>query len=399
MLNREDFEIFKSGLIYFDNAATTQKPKQVVDAIVEYYTKYTANAHRGDYDISLKVDDKYEGVRDKVKNFINADKTSEIIFTKGSTESFNMVVFGFMAHYLKKDDEVILTKSEHASNILPWINLSEIIGFKIIYLDLNKDNSFSIENFKEKINERTKVLAIAHITNSIGDVRPVDEIGKICKDNNILFVLDATQSIGHLKVDVKKSNVDFLGFSAHKMLGPTGVGVLYGREELLERLVPLEYGGGMNVMFSSDGKYELKELPFRLEAGTRNIAGVIGLGAAIDYINSIGINKIHEYEVRLKKYLLDKIKTVPNIKTYNENVDSGLLLFNVGNYFSQDVAIFLNNYKICIRAGNHCAKMLQEVICSTNTCRVSLYFYNTEEEIDKLIEALMNQDKILDTIV
>ena len=399
MLNREDFEIFKSGLIYFDNAATTQKPKQVVDSIVEYYTKYTANAHRGDYDISLKVDDKYENVRDKVKKFINADKTDEIIFTKGSTESFNMIVFGFMAHYLKKDDEVILTKSEHASNILPWINLSEIIGFKIIYLDLNEDNSFSIDSLKEKINEKTKVLAIAHITNSIGDVRPIDEIGKICKDNNILFVLDATQSIGHIRVDVKKCNADFLGFSAHKMLGPTGVGVLYGKEEYLDKLVPLEYGGGMNVMFSSDGKYELKELPFRLEAGTRNIAGVIGLGTAIDYINNIGIDNIHEYEIKLKKYLLEKIKKVPNIKIYNENTDSGLLLFNVDNYFSQDVAIFLNNYKICIRAGNHCAKMLQEVICSTNTCRVSLYFYNTEEEIDKLIDALMNQDKILDTVV
>lgn len=399
MLNREDFEIFKTGLIYFDNAATTQKPKQVVNEIVDYYTKYTANAHRGDYDISLKVDEKYEGVRNKVKEFINASKTSEIIFTKGSTESFNMIVFGFMAHYLKKDDEVILTKSEHASNILPWINLSEKVGFKIIYLDLKEDNSFSIENLKQKINKNTKVVSIAHITNSIGDVRPIEEIGNICKENNILFVLDATQSIGHIKVDVLKYNIDFLGFSAHKMLGPTGVGVLYGKEELLNKLVPLEYGGGMNIMFSSDGKYELKELPFRLESGTRNIAGVIGLGAAVDYLNKIGIDKIHEYEISLKKYLLDKIKKVPNIKIYNENLDSGLLLFNVGNYFSQDVAIFLNNYKICIRAGNHCAKMLQEVICSTNTCRVSLYFYNTKEEIDILIEALMNQDKILDTLV
>ena len=399
MLNREDFEIFKTGLIYFDNAATTQKPKCVVDAIVDYYTKYTANAHRGDYEISLKVDQEYENVREKVKSLINAEKSSEIIFTKGSTESFNMIVFGFMAHYLKKDDEVILTKSEHASNILPWINLSEIVGFKIVYADLESDNSLSVEKLKEKISSKTKVVAIAHITNAIGDVRPIKEIGKLCRDNNILFVLDATQSIGHMKVDVIENNIDFLGFSAHKMLGPTGVGVLYGRSELLEKLVPLEYGGGMNTMFSSDGKYELKELPFRLEAGTRNIAGVIGLGACIDYLNKIGLDNIHKYEQELKRYLVLKIKKVPNIKIYNEKTDSGVLLFNVGNYFSQDVAIFLDKYKICIRAGNHCAKMLQEVICSTNTCRVSLYFYNTKEEIDKLIEALMNQDKILDTVV
>ena len=399
MLNREDFEIFNDGLIYFDNAATTQKPKSVVNKIVDYYTKYTANAHRGDYDISLKVDEEYEGVREKVKNFINADSSNEIIFTKGSTESFNMIVFGFMAYYLKENDEVVLNKGEHASNILPWITLSEKIGFKIKYAELESDNSLSVKNIEKEINEHTKVIALAEITNAIGDVRPVKEIGELCKKYNILYVVDVTQSIGHKKVDVKENNIDFLGFSGHKMLGPTGVGVLYGRKELLEKLVPLEYGGGMNIMFSSDGSYELKELPYRLEAGTRNIAGVIGLGAAIDYLLSIGLDKIHNYELELKKYLVDRIKTVPNIKLYNESFNSGVLLFNVGNYFSQDVAIFLNNYKICIRAGNHCAKMLQEVICTTNTCRISLYFYNTKEEIDKLISALMDQDKILDTVV
>ncbi|MBR1385467.1 MAG: cysteine desulfurase [Bacilli bacterium] len=398
-MNKEDFEIFNDNIIYFDNAATTQKPRSVVNAIVEYYTKYTANAHRGDYDISLKVDEKYEGVRDKVKKFINADSSKEIIFTKGSTEAFNMIVFGYMAYYLKEDDEVILTKGEHASNILPWVTLSKKIGFKIKYANLADDNSLKIEELKNIITDKTKVISLAHITNAIGDVRPIKEIGNLCKENNIIFVLDATQSIGHMKVDVKENNIDFLGFSAHKMLGPTGVGVLYGKKDLLEKLIPLEYGGGMNIAFSSDGEYSLKELPHRLEAGTRNIAGVIGLGAAIDYLENIGLDNIHNYEIKLKKYLINRIKEVPNIKLYNENFESGVLLFNVGEYFSQDVAIYLNTYKICIRAGNHCAKMLQEVICSTNTCRVSLYFYNTKEEIDVLIEALKNQDKILDTIV
>ncbi len=398
-MNREDFEIFNDGLIYFDNAATTQKPKQVVNSIVEYYTKYTANAHRGDYDISLKVDEKYEGVREKVKELINAKSSKEIIFTKGSTESFNNIIFGFMSHYLKRDDEIILSKGEHASNLLPWMVLSKQLGFKIVYADLEDDYSLSVQKIKEKITDKTKVVSIAHVTNAIGDVRPVNEIGKLCNENNILFVVDATQSIGHMKVDVEDAFISFLAFSAHKMLGPTGVGVLYGKEELLERIIPLEYGGGMNAMFYSSGEYELKELPHRLEAGTRNIAGVIGLGAAIDYLNNIGLDNIHKYEMKLKKYLIDKIKTVPNVKLYNESIDSGILLFNLGEYFSQDVAIFLNNYKICIRAGNHCAKMLQEVIDKTNTCRVSLYFYNTKEEIDKLIEVLLNQDKIFDTIV
>lgn len=398
-MNREDFDILKTGIIYLDNAATTQKPKCVVDAIVDYYTKYTANTHRGDYDISLKADEMYDGVRDKVKDLINADDTKEIVFTKGSTESFNMIVFGFMAHYLKPGDRVLLNKGEHASNILPWMTLAEKIGFTIDYAELEEDNSLSIEKIKEKIAENTKVVSLAHITNAIGDLRPVKEIGELCKEKNILFVLDATQSIGHTKVDVKELNVSFLGFSAHKMLGPTGVGVLYGKLELLDKLVPIEYGGGMNISFASTGEYEIKELPHRLEAGTRNIAGVIGMGAAIDYLQSIGLDKIHEYEMELKKYLIDRISTVPNIKIYNKNLDTGVLLFNIKGYFSQDVAIYLNKFKVCIRAGNHCAKMLQEAICDTNTCRISLYLYNTKEEIDVLVNALMDQDKILETVV
>ena len=398
-MNREDFEIFKSGLIYLDNAATTMKPNSVINAIVDYYTKYTANAHRGDYDNSLKVDQEYEGAREKVKKFINAKSLEEIIFTKGSTEAFNMIIFGFMSNFLTKDDEVLLTKGEHASNILPWINLSKKIGFTIKYANLTEYYEVTIENLEKEITSKTKVIAIAHITNTIGDVRPVEEIGKLCKKRKILFVLDATQSIGHLKMDVEKYNISFMGFSAHKMLGPTGVGVLYGKKELLEKAVPMEYGGGMNETFSSSGEYTLKKLPARLEAGTRNIAGVIGLGATIDYLNKIGMDKIHEYEIELKKYSIEKLSAIPNITIYNKNTKSGVLLFNVGKYFSQDVAIYLNQFKICIRAGNHCAKMLQAVICVSNTCRASLYLYNTKEEIDKLADALKNQDKILETVV
>lgn len=398
-VNRDDFEIFNTGIIYLDNAATTMKPKSVVQEIVDYYTKYTANAHRGDYDNSLIVDNKYESVRENVRKFINADLAKEIIFTKGSTESFNMIVFGFLSKYLKENDEILVTKVEHASTILPLINLSKKIGFKIKYIDLLNDFSIDLEDLKNKINDNTKLISIAHITNALGDIRDIESIGKIAKENNILFMVDATQSIGHIKVDVKKNNIDFLGFSAHKMLGPTGVGVLYGKQELLEKLVPTEYGGGMNISFNSNSEYELKELPARLEAGTRNIAGVIGLGAAIDYINNIGIENIHSYEKELKRYLIEKLEKVPNIKMYHKEANSGVLLFNVDNYFSQDVAIYLNKYKICIRAGNHCVRMLEEELKVTNSCRVSLYFYNTKEEIDVLIEALMKQEEILSTII
>ena len=299
-MNREDFEILKSGIIYFDNGATTFKPNYVIDKVIEYYEDYTANAHRGDYANSIKVDEAYESVRTKVKQFINAASNKEIVFTKGTTNSLNMIVFGFMKNYLKKDDEVIITRSEHASNILPWLELEKSIGIKVRYIDLDENLEVTIPNLEKVISDKTKVISLAHITNVVGDVRPIEEIGEICKKKNILFVVDAAQSIGHIKTDVNKYNIDFLGFSAHKMLGPTGVGVLYGKEELLNDLKPIEYGGGMNVSFDSFGNIEYKDLPSRLEAGTPNISGVIGLGAAIDYINSIGLDKIHSYEINLK---------------------------------------------------------------------------------------------------
>lgn len=401
-MNREDFEILNSGLIYFDNSATTLKPNSVVDSIVAYYKEYTANCHRGDYTNSIKVDTMFEASRKKVKDFIHALKTEEIVFTKGSTESLNLIVFGFMASKLKKGDEVLLTRSEHASNILPWMVLEKKIGIKIKYIPLTDEHEVTVDNVCSMITDKTKVISLAHITNSIGDVRPIQKIGEICATKNIYFVVDATQSIGHFVTDVVRDNITFLAFSAHKMLGPTGVGVLYGKYEYLDELVPVEYGGGMNSFFfmnDEESNIELKDLPHRLEAGTPNIAGVIGLGAAIDYLNNIGMENIHNYEKELKRYLLDKIKEVPNLKIYNSKDESGLLIFNIEPFFSQDVAIFLDKYKIAVRAGNHCAKMLKDVICVTNTCRVSLYFYNTKEEIDKLVEVLKMQDHFLDTVV
>jgi len=398
-MNRGDFPLLSKDIIYFDNGATTLKPRSVIDSIVDYYSKYSANAHRGDYDISLKVDIAYEGVRGKVKDFINASRCEEIVFTKGTTESLNMIVFGYMLNHLKKGDEVLISKSEHASNILPWMILEEKIGIVVKYVELDSDYSLSVDKIKSNITSKTKVISLAHITNVIGDIRDIDIIGEICKEKNILFVVDAAQSIGHIKVDVQKSNISFLAFSAHKMLGPTGVGVLYGRYDLLEELDVLEFGGGMNAFFESDCSYELKEIPWKFEAGTRNIAGVIGLGAAIDYINSIGLEKIHEYEVELKNFAISELKKVPNINIYNENTESGILVFNIDKVFSQDTAIFLNRFNICVRSGNHCAKILKDEIGITNTCRASFYFYNTKEEVLKLVNALNRQDEVYDNII
>lgn len=400
-MSREDFPILNinSDLIYFDNGATTLKPKTMIDEVNKYYTTYTSNAHRGDYDNSLKVDKKYEEVREKVKQFINAKDSKEIVFTKGATDSLNMIAFGFMKYYLHEGDEVLISKSEHASNILPWMELANTIGIKVKFIELDKDYIVSIESLKRAITPKTKVISLAHITNVIGDVRDIEMIGKFCHEKNIIFVVDAAQSIGHIKIDVSKSNIDFLAFSAHKMLGPTGVGVLYGKEELLDKLVPLEYGGGMNAFFESTGEVEYKTLPWKLEAGTQNIAGVIGMGAAIDYINSIGIDNIHKYELELKKYALEKLEKIDGVVIYNKNAQSGIIVFNVDKIFSQDLAVYLNHYKICVRSGNHCAKILKEEIKATNTCRASLYIYNTKEEIDKLVYALENRENIFDIIL
>lgn len=398
-MNRDDFSILDSNVIYFDNGATTFKPHYVIDAICDYYRNYTANAHRGDYSNSLKVDKIYEETRGKVKDFINANDAKEIIFTKGTTDSLNIIVSGFMKKYLQADDEVIITKSEHASNVLPWLELEKEIGIKVKYIDLDENYEINIENLINCITNNTKVISLAHITNVIGDIRPIEEIGKICKEKNIIFIVDAAQSIGHLKMDVQKSNIDFLAFSAHKMLGPTGVGVLYGRYELLNELYPVQFGGGMNIKFDSVGNIEYKELPSRLEAGTPNIAGVIGLGAAIDYINNLGIEKIHSHEIALKRYALKKLEQIPGIEIYNKNSNSGIIIFNIENIFSQDTSQFLDHYNICVRAGSHCAKTLKEEIGIKNTCRISFYLYNTIEEIDRLVEVLRTHDKIFDVII
>ena len=391
-MNREDFEILKSGIVYFDNGATTLKPKILGKTISDYYNNYSANAHRGDYDISLKVDNLIEKSREQVRKLINAKDLSEIVFTSGATDSLNKIIFGYFKNYLKKGDEVILSKSEHASNVLPWFELVDDLGIKIRYVELDELLKINLDNLKKVINSKTKVISLAHITNVIGDVRDIKKIISLAHKNNILVVIDGAQSIPHQKIDVQKLDIDFLAFSAHKMCGPTGVGILYGKRQLLTNIKPIIFGGGMNANFTNDGARIYSELPYLLEAGTPNIAGIIGFGKIIEYLNNIGFDNIHKYEMKLRKYAIEKLKKIPQLKIYNEQSESGIIIFNMENIFAQDLAIYLNKYHICVRAGSHCAKMLKDDLGIKNTCRISFYFYNTFEEIDYLVKTLSNKN-------
>lgn len=395
----EDFPMLNKDIIYFDNGATTFKPQSVLDAMNDYYSNYCANAHRGDYDISLHVDMAYEGVRDKVQKFINAKHREEIVFTSGATESLNMIVSGFFEHNIEAKDEILLSDAEHASNVLPWFRLAQKSGAVIKYVPLDEGLHITLDAVKRSVTPKTKVIALAEITNVVGDIRPIKEIVEFAHQNDIFVVVDGSQSVPHKKCDVQESDVDFLAFSAHKMCGPTGVGVLYGKRELLDNLMPINLGGGMNESFDSEKEMFLKELPARLEAGTPNIAGVIGLGAAIDYLQKIGMDNIFYHEITLKKYLVDKLSRIPFIDIINDECDSGILAFNVDGIFPQDVAIYLNKYNVCVRAGNHCAKILKKAVGVKNTVRVSLYFYNTREEIDTLVELLSDRDKIIKEMI
>ncbi len=394
-MNREDFPMLQEDIIYFDNGATTLKPKCVIDKMVEYYEKYGASSHRGDYDIAYKVDMEYENTRGLVKDFIHARFLEEIIFTAGSTEGLNLITRGFFEQLLEPGDEVLITKSEHASNVLPWFSLAQKNNIKVSYIPLDEAHYVTLENVKKAVTPKTKVISLAYITNVIGDIRPIKEITEFAHQHNIFVVLDAAQSIGHIKTDVQDLDIDFMSFSAHKMCGPTGVGVLYGKKELLENVEPLILGGGMNESFDNESSVFLKGLPTRLEPGTPNIAGVIAFGEAIRYLNRTRMEQIADYEKTLRKYLIDKLILIPHLDIINIESDSGIVSFNVADIFSQDVAYYLNKYNICVRAGNHCAKILKKEVGVNNTIRVSLYFYNTFEEIDALVELLSDKEKIL----
>ena len=387
------FPMIKNDLVYFDNGATTLKPITVINKEIEYLSCYTANSHRGDYNNSFRVDDEIDNTRNLVKEFVNAKSKDEIIFTSNATDSLNLVVNGYFKNNLKKGDEVVLNKAEHASNILPWLMLKKEIGIEIKYAPLNKDNTLSLDNIKKVITKNTKVVSFAEVTNVIGDTRDVKTIVEYCHKLGILVVVDASQSVPHKKVDVSSTDVDFLAFSAHKMLGPTGVGVLYGKYELLKKMLPVKYGGGMNLYYGEEG-VSLVEIPYRFEAGTPNISGIIAFSESIKFLNKVGFGNIELKEKHLRKYLVSELKKIPYIKIYNESVASNIVLINIDGITSGDLGLYLNTKKICVRSGKHCTKMLGDESGFEDTVRISLYFYNSYEEIDKLVLALKDFDAI-----
>lgn len=389
---RQDFPVLKrmmedKPLIYFDNAATTFKPQAVIDAVTNYYVNESVNIHRGDYALSHDVSNHFDNVRKQVADFIGASQ-KEIVFTSGASEALNIVANGYGMKYLKEGDVILTTEAEHASNILPWFNVAKKTGAIVEYIPMDSEGRLTIEDVQSVLHNRVKVIVIAHVSNVLGYVNPMKEISQLAHEIGAIVVCDGAQSVAHMPIDVKDLDVDFFGFSAHKMCGPTGVGVLYGKYELLEMSDPLLYGGGSNARFNTCGDVLLKHSPDKYESGTRNIEGVLGFGAAIEYLESIGMKKIAEIERELHQYLMSKLKELDNLIIYNPEADTAITAFNVKGIFAQDVAAYLSTFGIACRAGNHCAKILLEVLGTNETLRCSLYFYNTKEEIDTFVDVL-----------
>lgn len=397
---RNDFPMLEKGVVYLDNGATTFKPKQVIDSFNDCYDNYTANAHRGDYKLALTVDQKYEETRNEVAKFINCD-ASQVVFTYGATSALNMIAEGYCRKFLKKGDVVISTLAEHASNILPYFRLKQELGIEVVYIPFDDEGRVTLDAFKSVMNNKVKFVAINHVSNVLGYVNPIKEICEIAHEYGALVAVDGAQSVPHLKTDVKDLDCDFLAFSAHKMCGPSGVGVLYGKKQLLDKMDPLMLGGGANARFYSNGDILLKDSPYKFEAGTQPIEATIAFGEAIKYLQSIGLDNIRERELQLRDYALSKLGQLDNLTIYNPNTDSGIISFNVKNIFAQDVTSYLGSKNICLRSGNHCAKILVDFLKVATSIRCSLYFYNTFEEIDRLYEELkdISIEKCVDSVI
>ncbi|QQY78639.1 aminotransferase class V-fold PLP-dependent enzyme [Mycoplasma mycoides subsp. capri] len=401
---KKQFPLLKKhpNLIYFDNGATTLKPNSVINAQTNYLKNISTNPHSSDYKIGYQSLEILNNTRELVKNFINANHASEIIFTSGTTQSINMIAKGLI-NLINQDDEILITSLEHSSNLVPWIWLKQKTNAVIKNLELTNDFGIDINKLDQLITPKTKIISFAHISNTTGYINDVKKIiQKIRSINqNVIIVVDVAQSIAHFKVDVKDWDVDFIAFSAHKMYGPFGVGILYGKYQLLDKLEPLNLGGGSSLTISKDfTSYTLKSLPEKLEAGTLNISNIYGFKKAIEFILKIGINNIHLYETKLKQYTIKQIKAnhlENKITFYNLNNDSPLLLFNVNQINAQDISSFLDvKYNITSRSGAHCVRRLEDVIHIKSALRISFAIYNTTDEIDKLIDALKNTDKFLD---
>ncbi|WP_088810340.1 MULTISPECIES: cysteine desulfurase [Listeria] len=392
---RSDFKILEQEvngkpLVYFDNAATAQKPKQVVDALTHYYEADNANVHRGVHTLAGRATDAYEGAREKVRAFIGASHVQEIIFTRGTTTALNLVADSYGAANVSSGDEIVISHLEHHSNFIPWQQLAKRTGATLKFIELEQDGTISVEKAASVIGAKTKIVALAHVSNVLGTVTPISEIAQIAHRHGAVIVVDGAQAVPHMAVDVGALDVDFYAFSGHKMMAPTGTGVLYGKKALLEKMAPTEFGGEM-IDFVELYDSTWKELPWKFEAGTPTIGGQIALGAAVDYLTEIGMDAVHAYEQELVSYALAEMQKISGITIYGSldaHKRAGLVTFNLDGVHPHDLATVLDEEGIAVRAGHHCAQPLMKWLGVNSTARASFYIYNTKEEIDLFIQGL-----------
>ena len=388
---KEDFPILnKRDIVYLDSGATTQKPIQVINSIEEYYKKYNANPHRGAYSLSIEATEEYENTRTKISQFINARHREEIIFSKNATESLNLIAYSYGMENLQKDDEIVISIMEHHSNLVPWQKVAKATGAKLKYMYINENFEISDEEIKEKITSKTKIVGITHVSNVLGTINDVEKIIKYAHKMGAIVIVDASQSIPHMQINVQKLDCDFLVFSGHKMLAPLGIGVLYGKREILNDMTPFLMGGDM-IEYVHEQETTYAPLPNKFEAGTQNVEGVIGLGAAIDYIQNIGYEKIQKIEKELVLYAREQLSKLDYLTLYltsNEEKHSAVISFNINGVHPHDVASILDSEGVCVRSGNHCAQPLMRFLGIDSTCRASIYIYNTKEDVDRLVAGL-----------
>ena len=384
-------EVNGKPLVYLDSAATSQKPIQVIEAIDRYYREYNSNVHRGVHTLGTKATDGFEGAREKVRKFINAKSIQEIIFTRGTTTALNTVASSYGMANVREGDEIVISYMEHHSNIIPWQQVAKKTGATLKYVPLQEDGTISLEDVRTIVTPNTKIVSIMQVSNVLGVVNPIKEIAKIAHENGAIMVVDGAQSSPHMKVDVQDLDCDFFALSGHKMCGPTGIGALYGKKQLLEKMEPIEFGGEM-IDFVDLYDSTWKELPWKFESGTPIIAGAIGLGAAIDFLQDVGLDNILEHEHKLAAYALEKMSTIEGMTIYgpmDPQKRAGLVTFNISDVHPHDVATVLDADGIAVRAGHHCAQPLMKWLKASATARASFYLYNTEEDIDKLVEGLV----------
>ncbi|BBI32328.1 cysteine desulfurase [Cohnella abietis] len=376
-------------LVYLDNAATTQKPRSVIEAIKRYYEWDNANVHRGVHTLGSRATDAYEGAREKVARFLNAPASRQIIFTRGTTTALNIVASGYARQTLREGDEIVLTPMEHHSNLIPWQQAAKATGATLKYIPLQPDGTITLADVEATVTERTKIVAITYVSNVLGTINPIAKIAEIAHRNGAIIVVDGAQSTPHLKVDVQALDVDFYALSGHKMCGPTGIGALYGKAQLLERMEPVEFGGEM-IDFVELYDSTWKELPWKFEGGTPMIAGAVGLGAAIDFLEQIGLHNIDQHEKKLTRYAIERLSNIDGLKIFGPREErAGLITFNLGDVHPHDVATVLDTEGIAVRAGHHCCQPLMRWLNVSATARASFYLYNTEHDVDRLAESLV----------